>query len=352
MTEAVPYARAQRIRRKLRQRASARSARTRHHWSAMLAFAAGATLVLLTVFVFRPVTLRVREMPSASPVASGRAMAPAASPHRLEVAGSDCESGDGEITPETAMVLRGACLVRGAGVAMQSVAAASLSGDTRAVQLREGQVEFDVDPTFDRAGPFTVETPAVRIEVTGTRFTVAHTSAGGELILHEGSVRVVPHAADATVRRVSAGERLAWVADDDGWRLEPPPPPLSPASPASPPPAGETASEPTPASSVATTRRRDKPSRGDEGNADALIRRVERLREAGNVAEAAATLRAGLGKLARRDREVLSFELGKLLERSEGSSAACEHWGRYAAEFPSGRYADLVATERTRLACE
>jgi len=86
-----------------------------------------------------------------------------------------------------------------------------ITADARRVRLASGQVFFTV--TRDPARPFTVETPAGSVRVTGTQFDVRAETAGSlDVLVAEGTVQVRP--ADPGDGRpvapvvLTAGERL------------------------------------------------------------------------------------------------------------------------------------------------
>ncbi len=352
MSQAVPYARAQRIRRNLRRRALQAPGRLRWHWSLMCAFGAGAALVLMmigpmfgatdaprttapSVAVATPVQASPPSRPSTPP------RVPAADALALVVGGPTCDAGPGDLASEAGLHLRHECLITGAGVTLQSDGDVWIGGDAQALRLHEGRLHVHVDPRVARPRPFTIETPALRVEVTGTRFAVAHAKAGGLLELWEGSVRVTM--ASGETRTVSTGQGLRWSAEGSTWRVE------SIDVQASNPLDRGAAVAPSKAPRKPTTPKPSRPPKVD--HAEHLVRELERLRERGKPAEAVALLERGLPGLHRRDAEILSFELGKLLERARGSHAACVHWAAYQESYPKGRYADLVDLERDRLRC-
>ena len=328
MTEAVPYARSQRIRRRLRQRAEAATTRKRRHFAALVGFAAGAALVMLTVFVLRPAPVEVfSPRPASAPLVVATTQSEA-SP-TLHAAG--CEGELAALAESRSTTLIGLCELTAPGLRIVIAGTATMGGDARSVVLDAGEIELDVDPGHRRDMPFSVTTPAGRIEVTGTRFTVRHEPDGGAVTVHEGQVRLVMA---ERIRPVGAGEHVAWVAEGSSYRLVAT--------------TDEPTSAPTPEPHATASPSRRSPRKASSG---ALIEEVEHLRAAGRFADAAATIEAALPSLSRRDREVLSFELGKLTERSHGKAAACDHWRTYERDFARGRYADLVAEERVRLGC-
>ncbi len=356
MTEAVPYARSQRIRRNLRQRALEAPVEQRRRWSSMVAFVAGAVLVLLIV---RPV-LDATDPPPRDEVADAKISADGAAPDEaaatepaasteardlaLVVEGPPHDKDVGELHDDAGLKLQRPCVIRGSGVVLRHDGSEDLwlRGDAERVELLRGRLEVEVDPTIDRERAFTVVTPTIRIEVTGTRFAISHDEQdGGVLELWEGSVRVIEQSGQ--LRRVSAGQRLRWRADGSK-------PSVSSLEASSPKASSGARTSSKPAR---TPRRRsgvEPPAASDR--ADRLVRELERLRERGRLSEAVRLLEDGLPTLHRRDRDVLSYELGQLLERTRGAKAACAHWDAYQRSFPNSRYADLVEIERARLECD
>lgn len=80
----------------------------------------------------------------------------------------------------------------------------------RRARLTSGQAFFAVAPDAQR--PFTVETPAGHVQVTGTQFNIRTDEPGRfEVTVVEGSVNVRPHGAGATDRPITlvAGTRYA-----------------------------------------------------------------------------------------------------------------------------------------------
>lgn len=86
----------------------------------------------------------------------------------------------------------------------------------RRVQLTSGQAFFAV--AKDAGKPFTVETPAGSVLVTGTRFAVRTETTGGlDVVVAEGQVRVSPAASAAPVT-LNAGQHL--VVRDAGLAVD------------------------------------------------------------------------------------------------------------------------------------
>lgn len=86
---------------------------------------------------------------------------------------------------------------------------------------------------------------------------------------------------------------------------------------------------------------------------DDAIRELARLRSLGEYERAAAHLEALLARaLDPRAEEVLSFELGAILEKQIADrERACKQWLAHAARFPSGRYEQDVRRSLERLSC-
>ena len=96
------------------------------------------------------------------------------------------------------------------------------------------------------------------------------------------------------------------------------------------------------------------PSAGTREEATAIIDAVTRLRAQGRYAEAADVLRRAdrERRWDARTAQVLSYELGEIIERHLGDrEAACAHWARHAERWASGRYARAVGAAQERLGC-
>ncbi|MFD1217377.1 FecR family protein [Microbulbifer celer] len=87
----------------------------------------------------------------------------------------------------------------------------SMAGSERRVELRQGEVFFEVAPDPDR--PFVITVGASRIEVVGTVFNVNRLGHQVQVNVYEGRVRV----AAAGQRELTAGDAILV----DGRRLEP-----------------------------------------------------------------------------------------------------------------------------------
>jgi hypothetical protein len=91
----------------------------------------------------------------------------------------------------------------------------------------------------------------------------------------------------------------------------------------------------------------------DEGLAS-LLAEVAALRRAGRFADALARLRsADDSRWSTRARQLVSYEIGTLLERQlDDRAAACTHWRAHASRYPDGRHAQAVERALARLACD
>lgn len=100
----------------------------------------------------------------------------------------------------------------------QSALVVDFTAAERRVRLASGQAFFAV--TRDPARPFTVETPAGSVRVTGTEFDV-RTEAGAllEVTVAEGTVAVRSAAAAAEPVALRTGDRLTW--DRSGLKVRP-----------------------------------------------------------------------------------------------------------------------------------
>jgi transmembrane sensor len=109
----------------------------------------------------------------------------------------------------------------------------------RAYSLLSGAARFEV--THDGAHPFRVRTPGFIVEDMGTVFTVkVAADQGVEVLVEEGSVRVLPEADPAHVTTLRGGESKTFsskeaspeplAAQTSAWTTIEPPQPLTPSS--------------------------------------------------------------------------------------------------------------------------
>lgn len=345
----MPAGAKHRIAARLAAEASARSGHRR--WIPILAFAAGAALVLAVV------AMRFHE-----PTSGLEAVPAGAAPETVAsyaVQGSECVTGrEGSATS-----LAGECRLVGRNLTIQTWDNVQITPGARTVTLAQGQATFDVERVPAGAEPVRVVVSHGTVEVLGTRFTIDQGDAGGTVDLFEGHIRFHPADPSLSPVDIQPGQRYAWgdrAAPNQGLSG-----------------AGTVSKEPPQSEDEAVDVRGDELSelseieatlhvtqdaqpvrvrhqarrrRGAE-DADALVDSVTKLRAAGRYAEAVHTLRRALrSKWAPRTRQVLSYELGQLLDRhTDDASAACAHWQTHQRQFPAGRYAGAV--EKSLRAC-
>lgn len=202
---------------------------------------------------------------------------------------------------------------------------------SRGVQLARGRTRFSIARRETLRDRFEVSVSHGVIVVIGTRFQVEQRAGGGRVDVEEGTVEF-RWADGAPPEQVGAGASLAWPRPP-----APPPPPV----PIEPPEPGK---EPTPEARMPAKRpKRRAPVRM---SADALMKRLLRLRSQRRYDEAIDLLREGShrGDFTKVQRERLSFELGNLLRQSGREKEACRHLERHLKRFPSTpRKAELEA---------
>lgn len=313
------------VRRKLQQRSVEHRFHVRLRWWPAVAFVAGA--------IAMGVVLVPDDPPSpATPSAVAEAV-PGASPPRPGVRDDAPPRPAAAVAPAEPrcfepragiVILETDRCVLGDGVRVSALSSSQLVWDDGAVEVRAGELLFDVAPRPDR--PLRVVAGALEIEVVGTRFVVHHDATGGWVSMLEGHVRT--RVDGGPVQDLRDGQRLAWPS-----ALTPAPLPGEPA-PAKP------------------TRGRPKPAAVDEA-LPGLLAEVAELRRRGAYREAVARLRASdTQRWSARARQLVSYEIGTLLERQLGDVAqACAHWTEHRRRYPSGRYDAIVARSLERLRC-
>jgi hypothetical protein len=236
------------------------------------------------------------------------------------------------------------------GVVIDVWEPARLARSGRTIAMPEGAATFEV-ATVGTESPIEVDVGPGRVRVLGTRFEIQNVGDVGHLDLIRGRVAFV--SGDEDPRQVAPGERVSWsrVAalpraidpqEDDAVETEAEP-------------IGETARSREasanergagdPAPSVAPD-----PSAPD---LDDVLERVARLRHAGEYAEARELLGAAM-KLTEsaHAREVLSFEIGTLLDLEHDPTQACDHWRAHIERFAGGRTIERAHAHADRLECE
>ncbi|HWB78272.1 MAG TPA: FecR domain-containing protein [Nannocystaceae bacterium] len=211
------------------------------------------------------------------------------------------------------------------GVIVDVWDASQLARDGRVLALPEGSASFEV-AAVGAAPAIEVDVGAGRVRVLGTRFEIQNRGDTGHLDLIHGRVEFV--AKDGDVRMVSPGERMSWARTQLPAAIEVP--------------------APTPIDKPRVTP--SKPSTPVELDLDDALEQVARMRHAGDFTGAEALLRRTLrGVEDGRAREVLSFEIGTIIEAAGETDRACAHWREH--ERFGERAHQRAATHRERLAC-
>jgi mannose-6-phosphate isomerase-like protein (cupin superfamily) len=299
----------ERVRRALEQRALEQRFAARLRWWPVLAFAAGAAVMaaMLLGEADKP-ELVEREVPSAlvepqddgppakdAPVIEPAHRCPLAKLGVAELAAGECVAAD--------------------GVEISAMIASRYEWGPARVVLLSGELLFDVEPRAEQ--PLWVVAGAATIEVIGTSFVVHHDAELGWISLLEGHVRV--RVGEDEIVDLREGQHLEW------------------------PPAPAPAPAPVPV-----------PVRNhnDEGLAE-LLEEVSGLRRRGEYQAAVDRLRAGeLASWSARGRQLVSYEIGTLLERQlQDFDAACQHWAEHRERFSNGRYESIIMRSMTRMGC-
>jgi len=310
------------VRRRLQQSAVEHGFHARLRWWPAVAFAAGAiTMGVLLVpegpAERTPSTALTEAEPSAGPTAdAGVAVEP-----------TPTEPSCAALQPGIVRLEVDACVL-GDGVRMSALLPSQLAWDGDAIELHAGEVLFDVAPRPGR--PLRVASGALEIEVVGTRFVVHHDDAGGWVSMLEGHVRT--RVDGGPMQDLRNDQRLEWPA-------------VSASEPAP-------TSDPAPAPARTTPPRASKPAAADEGLSE-LLAEIATLRRDGAYREAVERLRAtDVRRFSARARQLVSYEIGTLLERQLGDAAeACRHWAEHRRRYPNGRYDAIVARSLERLRC-
>jgi transmembrane sensor len=322
--DGIPPGARHRIAARLKEEAERRVAEksTPRRWLPALTFAAGAALVMIVVG-----SGVQREVPVVEEAAS--------TPRTIgvwAVEGADCrEAMEGGDT-----VLRGDCRLVSESMSIETWNETRLHDAPGGVRVLQGAALFSVEKVAAEGSPVRVEVSHGAIEVLGTRFTVEQGLDGGHVDLFEGRIRFV---GEGEVTEVQPGQRLGWgtqarepervaaVGGVEGGSEDRSDESVAPEEP--------------PASAV---QRRVAPATRP-ADAAKIIARVNALRASGRYGAAADLLRRALRRpWDRRTAEVLSYELGRILERQlHDEAAACTHWRQHEDRFGGGRYADAVA---------
>lgn len=303
----------------------------RLRWAPMVAFVAGAVLVLAFFGYTRGLS-----SPGSSE-APARVVSNAPQP-RAVVTGPGClqEDDDDELT------LRGTCEVvtHSPVMRVQTTETAAIRLGERVVTLDRGTALFDVDPTKD--DPVRIVTPAGEIVVVGTRFRVATKASTAEVDLYEGVLEIHDRAGRNV--RMQAGEHFVLrttlpvpadaVEIDEAVELE------------------ADAEQPAAPEGKASTRR-GRPEDAKPPSASEIIEQVRSLRRRGQYTRAARTLERALKRQwPKRTADVLSYELGGIIARHlQDDQRACKHWSRHLERFDGTRYRKQIAASMRTLGC-
>lgn len=335
--ERMPRATTKRVAKRISAELESQSRPSRMGWIPMLTFVAGAALVLLFL------RWSTSEQPALTP---SEAETPVM---MVQVSGPACRSQSDGSTK-----VWGACSLSTSGPSMRidTIESSHLEVEDRVVHLKAGSALFDVDPV--QGEPIRVAIPQGEIVVVGTRFRVVVGARRSEVELYEG--RLEFHDPSGQVTPILAGQLVGFGKAQD---------PASPVPVVSPgeEPAAE-AAEPVPPAATETPPARQRPARKrvspaptggtpTEQDAGPVIEAAERLRREGRYAEAAATLRAALKRRwPTRTADVLSYELGRLLERRiRDQAAACTHWNKHLQRFETTRYRARIERSMNELGC-
>lgn len=327
-TERMSRAGSRRVARHLSRELDSLAKPSRVGWIPMLTFVAGAVLVLLFL------RWSTAPVPSTSEAQARPEMA-------VFVSGADCDATT-DRTAETTTT-HGACRIATSAPSMtiDTIDGTELEVADRVVRLRAGSALFDVDKV--RGEPIRVAVPQGEIVIVGTRFRVVVTGVRTEVELYEGELEF--HDDAGKVTPIFAGQLVGF-----GGVVAPP------SVKAAAPPA-EPRVEKTPAVTPAPPAARPKPAAErspTENDAGPVIEEAERFRREGRYAEAAGVLRRALKRRwPSRTADVLSYELGRILERRmKDTSAACEHWRAHLKRFERTRYRARIERSMNSLDCE
>ncbi|MCR9159427.1 MAG: FecR domain-containing protein [Nannocystaceae bacterium] len=321
--ERMSKAASRRVARHLSRELDALEQPSRGGWMPMLTFVAGAALVLLFLRWSTTPTPSIAEAEQARPEMA------------VLVSGDDCRAESAETT-----TTRGACRVttRSPSMTIDTIDGTELEVAGRTVHLRTGSALFDVEKV--RGEPIRVAVPQGEIVVVGTRFRVVVDGTRTEVELYEGALEFRDESGKVTP--IFAGQLIGF-----GGTAAPVPP----VAPAVEPARDEAAPAPVRPSPRSKPAAEHAPASSDAGP---VIEEAERFRREGRYAEAATVLRDALKRRwPRRTAEVLSYELGRILERRmKDAPAACEHWQAHLKRFERSRYRARIERSMKTLACD
>ncbi len=231
---------------------------------------------------------------------------------------------------------------------------AVLEREAVGVRMVEGVARFSVQRRAPGEPEVVVQVSHGRIEVLGTEFTVTQRSDGGEVTLHEGSIRF--RAEGGAEVLLSPGETLRWPLPVVAERAPLPLPIEDEPSPEQ-APVPETGPETVPETGPErpqVVQRRAPRQPAPAFDVGAVIESVEVFRRQGRFEEAAGELEKALRRsLPDATAERLSYELGDILTwQLRDKEAACAVWAEHRARHGSeSRYAQEIARAERTLGC-
>lgn len=326
----IPPGTRHRIAARLKEQAERRVAEQAapRRWLPALTFAAGAALVMVVVGS----GVRHPGPPLEAPASTPRMIG------AWVVEGADCR----ETMDAGDAVLRGSCRLVSDAMSIETWDETRLHDGPAGVRVLHGAALFSVEKVAPNGSPVRVEVSHGVIEVLGTRFTVEQSGDGGHVDLFEGRIRFVD---EQGATEVAPGERLGWGARARPRERVPDDRPVHDVDPSggAKVPSAADAEADRERAAPAASERPDAPSTRPS-DATHIIEKVATLRARGRYRAAADVLRRALRRpWERRTAEVLSYELGRILERQlHDEQAACAHWRRHDERFGAGRYADAV----------
>jgi transmembrane sensor len=264
----------------------------------------------------------------------------------------------------TKLDLSTGCRVGLGGVRVEAAKESRLERAPEGLRLLFGLASFEVDHVRPGEPPVRVLVSGGAIEVLGTRFVVFEGGGRGHVDLIEGRIRFV--AASGEVTAIEPGRRHVWSSAPPVEARAPPAPAPLVASPPPPPPAqkrelraapsARESPPPPPAEPAEAASEGPEPSaRPDPKELASGLERAGRLRALGRHREAISVLESleSRGWDDHRTREVISFEIGRILDDHSGDrTLACRRWLGHRSDFPGGRYASEVDQAIARLECE
>jgi ferric-dicitrate binding protein FerR (iron transport regulator) len=301
----------ERVRQNLAREAAGRPFAVRMRWWPVVAFAAGAALMAVLLLDRADREREVAERDETPAIVEER---PAIVEERPIAPESMCEA----FAPGSRRLEAGDC-VQGDGIEVSALIPSTIQREGDRVVVEQGEVVFEVESRPDN--PLHVIAGAIDIEVVGTRFVVYQREGEGWVSMLEGRVRVREGEDEGVM--LERGMRFEWSA----------------------------AIEAEPSAAKANPRE-PKVQPADQGLAE-LLDEVATLRREGRFQDAVDRLRAADSRtFSERSRQLVSYEIGTLLERQlRDVEAACEHWLEHRERFPGGRHDEIVERSIERLGC-